>query len=163
MGQHAVDQAGTDDEGESGMSAPEAIATTARPCRYCVANWAEVTGHHGRPPLVPEPAECEMTHRDDQRVYDLAIAMAKVFQQREPTDAQISYFLADADQVVAHFDPEPGQQWKVRRLPTSDNDGIDGIDVRMRINDVTFVGLEGGKDCQGSVVPLKVFRSWQTS
>jgi hypothetical protein len=140
------------------MSEPE-IQPKARPCRFCVANWAAVTGRFDRPPIVPDAAECEMTHRDDPRVYDLALAMAKVFQHRKPTDAQISYFLEDADQVVDRFDPAP-EQWKVRRLPPSDNDGPDGIDVRMRINDVTFVGLEGGKDCRGSVVPLKEFRSW---
>lgn len=136
------------------------IETPGRPCRFCIANWAGATGKHGRPPLVPEVSDCKMSHRDDLRVYRLARAMASVMRQRQPTGEQISWFLEDADGVVDDFAPEP-DKWKVRRLPMSDNDYDQGINVRLRINDVTYVGLEGGKDCRGSVVKLSTFRSWE--
>lgn len=130
-----------------------------RPCRYCVANWAGATTIARMKPILPEPADCELTHRDDPRVYDLAMAMARVCQQRNPTDEQISWFLADADDVVDDFVPAP-DRWKVRRLPETEEDGID---MRLRINDVTYVCLEGGKSCRGSVVRLSTYRSWDTT
>ncbi len=134
--------------------------TLGRPCKYCVANWAGATGKHGGPVLVPDPHDCEMSHRDDPRVYRLALAMAKVMQQRQPTDEQISWFLEDADEVVDGFDPEP-EKWAVRRLTMSPGDYGNGIEIRLRINGVTYVGLEGGKDSRGSVVKLSEFRSWE--
>lgn len=128
-----------------------------RPCRYCVANWTEQTTRYGGDPILPEQADCEQTHRDDPRVYALAAAMAKVMQDRRPSDAQISWFLEDADDVIDDFQPTP-ERWRVRRLPASDNDGYDGIEVRLRINDMTYVALEGGKDCRGSLMRLSEFR-----
>lgn len=98
-----------------------------------------------------------MTHRDDPRVYDLARAMAEVMQGRGPSDEQIAWFLGDADDVVDDFVPPP-DRWRVRRLPASENDGCDGIEVRLRIHDVTYVALEGGKDSRGSVLRLSAFR-----
>lgn len=134
--------------------------TGTRPCKYCIANWAGATGKQGGPVLVPDAHDCVMSHRDDPRVYRLARAMAVVMQQRQPTDEQISWFLEDADEVVDDFDPEP-EKWRVRRLPLSAGDCDDGIEIRLRINDVTYVGLEGGKDSRGSVVKLSTFRSWR--
>jgi hypothetical protein len=124
------------------------MAESARPCRYCIADWA---------PTEVSAEECEMRHRDDPRVYDLARSLAIVLQDRAPSDQQIAWFLADADQVVDGFDPAP-TRWKVRRLPASSNDHYDGIEVRLRINDVTYVALEGGKDCPGDMLPLAEFR-----
>lgn len=135
------------------------MAEPNRPCQYCVANWAGATGKHGGPVLVPEPHDCEFTHRDDPRIYRLARAMASVMQQRNPTLEQISWFLEDADDVVDDFDPEP-EKWRVRKLPPSAGDYDQGIEIRLRINDVTYVGLQGGKDSRGSVVKLTTFRSW---
>lgn len=133
-----------------------------RPCRYCVANWAGMS--KSDPPLVPDPADCEMTHGEhdvnDQRVYALAAALASCCcRTPTPSDEQVGWFLGDADQVVDDFDPTP-EVWKVRKLPESANDGFDEIVQRLRINDVTYVALEGGKDCNGSLVSLKEFRSW---
>ena len=96
-----------------------------------------------------------MDHRDDPRVYGLAIAMARVGQGRNPTDEQVGWFLGDADDVVDDFDPPP-ERWRVRKLPDSDEDGID---ARLRINDVTYVCLEGGKDCRGGVLRLATYRA----
>lgn len=119
-----------------------------------------MTGKLGGVPLLPDVEDCQFAHRDDPRVYDLARAMAKVMQDRSPSDEQVSWFLGDADDVVDDFDPAP-EVWQVRRLPSSANDPDDGIDIRLRINDVTYVGLEGGKDSRGNVVPLKTFREWR--
>jgi len=124
------------------------MADLARPCRYCIADWA---------PTEVSAEECEMRHRDDARVYDLARSLATVLQGRQPSDQQIAWFLADADGVVDDFTPVPSR-WRVRRLPESANDGYDGIEVRLRINDVTYVALEGGKDCPGDMLPLAEFR-----
>jgi hypothetical protein len=38
-------------------------------------------------------------------------------------------------------------------------DGEDGIEVRLSISGVTYVALEGSKDCRGSVVKLSEFRN----
>jgi hypothetical protein len=141
-----------------------AAAPAPRPCKYCIANWAGICssapGQDGRGPILPTAEDCAAEHRDDQRVYDLARAMAKVMQDRHPSDEQVAWFLADADDVVDDFDPPP-DRWRVRRLPASANDEEQEIEVRIRINDVTYVALAGGKDCRGSVVKLSTFRSWQ--
>jgi hypothetical protein len=139
-----------------------AIEQTTRPCRYCVAGWAAATRRIDGDPILPTAADCEHAHRDETRVYNLAHAMARAMQARNPSDEQVSYFLEDADEVVDGFDPAP-ERWRVRRLPACVNDAEDGIDVRLRINDVTYVALEGGKDCRGSVVPLAEFRKWRSS
>lgn len=124
---------------------------TARPCRYCIADWA---------PVEVSAEDCEWRHRDDPRVYGLAQALASTLQDRNPSDRQIAWFLADADGVVNHFEPPPAR-WRVRRLPENANDQYDGIEVRLRINDVTYVALEGGKDCPGDMLSLAEFRRQQ--
>lgn len=133
--------------------------TTTRPCRYCIANWAGVTTRNGGTVILPEPADCEMTHRDDPRVYDLAAAYARAIHETDPTDEQISWFLGDADDVIDDFNPAPGR-WTVQRLPSGDEDGFRGIDARMQINGEPYVALEGGKDSRGQVVRLSVFEGW---
>lgn len=105
---------------------------------------------------MPTAEDCEMEHRDDPRVYALATALAKACQGRNATDEQIGWFLSDADEVVDDFDPPP-DRWRVRRLPETQEEEID---VRLRINDVTYVGLEGGKDTRGSFVRLSTYRQW---
>lgn len=113
-------------------------------------------GPNPLPAIRPEPADCEQDHRDDPRVYALATVMAACMQQRDPTDEQIGWFLHDADDVVDDFDPPP-DRWRVRKLP--DVDCYDDIDARLRINDVTYVALEGGKGCRGSVMRLSTYRA----
>lgn len=134
--------------------------TDTRPCKFCVASVEGYLVRVGSTSGIAATAEdCEYSHRDDPRVYALATAMAKAMQSRSPTDEQISWFLEDADEVVDNFDPAP-EKWSVRKLPLAKNDQFDEIEVRLRINDVTYVALEGGKDCRGSVVQLAEFRSW---
>lgn len=133
--------------------------TDAKPCRFCIANWTGMTGKSGGDPILPTAEDCDFTHRDDPRIYDLARAMASVMQERNPSDEKVAWFLEDADDVIDDFEPAP-ERWSVRRLPKQVRDEEDEIAVRWRINGVTYVALEGGKDCRGSVLPLKTFRSW---
>ena len=116
-----------------------------RPCRYCTAAYPSVADE-----------VCEYTHRDEQRVYDLATAMAAVFQHRPPTDEQVGWFVDDADAVVDDFDPPP-QKWRVRKLP----DGhYDEFVCRFRVNDVTYVIQDGDKSKE-LPVRLSALRQWQ--
>jgi hypothetical protein len=117
----------------------------SRPCRYCLAAYPILEGE-----------ECERTHRDEQRVYDLATAMAALFQQRPPTDEQVGWFLDDADAVIDDFDPTP-HKWRLRRLP----DDFSEFDVRFRINDVTYVCQAGDKCEKALPVRLSTLREWQ--
>jgi hypothetical protein len=113
-----------------------------RPCQYCVAAYEFDTD------------DCANTHRDEQRVYDLATAMAKLFQDRHPSDKQVGWFLEDAEAVVDDFDPAP-ERWRLRRLPDSSEQFI----ARFRINDVTYV-LEDGEG-HSPPVRLSTLRQWE--
>ncbi len=122
---------------------------TARPCRYCLAAY----------PILFEDGDvtaCEWEHRDEQRVYDLATAMAAVFQHRPPADEQVCWFLGDADAVVDDFDPVPAK-WKVRNLPNDFSE----FDMRFRINDVTYILQHSDNKEKANPVRLSTYRSWQ--
>ncbi len=116
----------------------------SRPCRYCLAAYPILFENGGT-------ADCELAHRDDPRVYALASKLASIFQQRNPADEQIAWFLQDADSVVDDFDPPP-DRWRVRRLPEND--------CRFRVNDVTYVCQSGGKG-YSPPVRLSDLRQWQ--
>lgn len=121
----------------------------SRPCRYCLAAY----------PILFEDGDttsCEWEHRDEQRIYDLAAAMAGIFQQRQPTDEQVGWFLADADAVADDFTPAP-ERWRLRKLPSKK---YDEFIARFRINDVTYVLQEG---CKEPVPPVRLsaLRAWQ--
>lgn len=128
-----------------------------RPCRYCVAAWAGYS--KSDPPIVPEPRDCEWEHRDDPRVYALAREMARAVAGNRD-DEHTGWFLADADQVVDHF-AEPPARWRVSRLPSGKRDAEDEIECRLRINGISYVALEGGKDSRGDLHPLAEFRRHQ--
>jgi len=116
----------------------------SRPCRYCLAAY----------PTVADEV-CEYTHRDEQRVYDLATAMAALFQPRPVTDEHVGWFVDDADAVVDDFDPAPAK-WRLRKLP----DDFSEFDCRFRINDVTYVVRPGEKE-KVPPVRLSTLRAWQ--
>lgn len=128
-----------------------------RPCRYCVARVAEIVGADST--IQATVDDCEPWHRDEPVLYDLARAMAKVFAGRPVRDEHVGWYLEDAEDVVDDFDPPP-DRWRVRRLPSQANDSDSGIEARLRINDVTYVALAGGKDSRGSVLRLSDYRSW---
>lgn len=138
------------------MSAP---AAETRPCRYCIAGWAEPRVKDPLPdwtPPVPDPEDCEMAHRDDPRVYALAAAMAAEMQP-EQTDAKVWYFLEDADEVVDDFELVP-ETWTVEKLPDG-KDSFGEVDAWLRINGVDYVALAGEK-CRGQLVKTEEWRSW---
>lgn len=114
-----------------------------RPCRYCISAY----------PTVADEV-CGVTHRDEQRVYDLAAAMARIFQPHPTTDERIGWFLQDADAVVDDFDPAP-TTWRLRKLP----DDFSEFVARFRINGQTYVLRDG----DGYVAPvrLSLLRQWQ--
>jgi hypothetical protein len=116
-----------------------------RPCRYCVAAYPELAAEI-----------CEWEHRDEPRIYELATAMAAVFQQRPPSDEQVCWFLSDADAVVDDFDPVP-EKWRIRKLPPTRGDEFV---ARFRINDVTYVLRDGDKE-KVPPVRLSTLRGWQ--
>lgn len=120
----------------------------ARPCKFCLAAY----------PILFEDGDvtaCEWEHRDDPRVYELAAAMARLFQKRQPTDEQVGWFLGDADAVVDDFDPPP-EKWRLRKLPDKHLE----FAARFRVNDVTYVIQEGGKE-KTNPVRLSTLRGWQ--
>jgi hypothetical protein len=108
----------------------------SRPCRYCLAAYPEVAAEI-----------CELEHRDERRVYDLAAAMAHIFQPRPNTDEQVQWFLSDADAVAGDFDPVP-EKWQVRKLPDDFSEFI----ARLRINGFTYVLQDG----DGKVPPVRL-------
>lgn len=119
-----------------------------RPCKFCLAAY----------PILFEDGDatdCEWEHRDEQRVYDLAAAMARAFQPRPNTDEQVAWFLQDADAVVDDFDPVPAK-WRVRKLP----DDFSEFDMRFRVNDVTYVVQRAEKE-KTTPVRLATLRGWQ--
>ena len=112
----------------------------ARPCKFCLAAY----------PILFEDGDvtaCEWEHRDDPRVYELAAAMARLFQKRQPTDEQVGWFLGDADAVVDDFDPVP-EKWRLRKLPDKHLE----FAARFRINDVTYVIQDGW----GHITPVRL-------
>lgn len=121
----------------------------SRPCKFCLAAYP-ILFKDG------DTTSCEWEHRDEQRVYDLAAAMARIFQSRPNTDEQVAWFLQDADAIVDDFDPVP-EKWRIRQLPP----GKSGEFVmRFRVNDVTYVVQEGGKEMVNPV-RLSTLREWQ--
>lgn len=116
--------------------------TEFRPCRFCLAAYPTVAYE-----------SCQFEHRDDQRVYDLAAALAAVFQPEPLTDEKTCWFLADADAIVDDFDPAP-ERWQVRQLP-DDPEFI----MCFEVNDETYIVQDG----EGHITPVRLstFRQWQ--
>ena len=54
-------------------------------------------------------------HRHDAPTFALARALAEVFQQPDPDDERIGWFLDDAAAVIDDFDPAP-LSWTVTSL-----------------------------------------------
>lgn len=79
-------------------------------------------------------------HRHDWATFGLAQAMATTFQQHDPTDEQVGWFMDDAAAVVDDFDPEP-IKWTVTEMDLTREAGLDwtftinGIEYVMQEND----------------------------
>lgn len=113
----------------------DVTSETARPCRYCVAAYdsdAEMCGFaHEQPAEVLAP---------------LALAMARMFQTRHPSDEQVGWFMEDASAVADFFDPLP-DEWTLRKMRPGRSDEFT---ARFSVNGVTYV-VENG---EGHITPV---------
>jgi hypothetical protein len=71
-------------------------------CRYMQAAYPDLSAED----------TCEGFHRHEDRVYNLARAIAAAVHECEPSDEQVAWFLNDADAVVDDFTPTP-ETWEV--------------------------------------------------
>ena len=93
-------------------------------CRYMQAAY---------PDLIAEDT-CQ-EHRHEERVYDLARAIAAEIHKCDPSDEQVAWFLDDADAVVDDFTPTP-ETWKVVNHGYPEEYGLIHA---MRINGTEYV------------------------
>ncbi|WVX88135.1 hypothetical protein SEA_LITNINMCQUEEN_79 [Gordonia phage LitninMcQueen] len=101
---------------------------TPTKCRYMQA---------ACPDLMADDVCSEHDHTKD--VFDLATALATVFQGDPPTDEQIAWFLNDAQAVVTDYLAHEGSpfMWQVR----PDNDALKppGVIHMLKVNNVQYV------------------------
>ena len=96
-------------------------------------------------------------HRHEERVVHLARAMAVEFQQPDPSDDQIAWFLDDADAVIDDFTSAP-DRWEITENTVMPRD-LPGIVNRWRINGVEYVLQDS--DFEPTVpVLLSTYLSW---
>lgn len=91
-------------------------------------------------------------HRHDAATFALARAMAVTFQQSDPTDEQVGWFMDDAGAVVTDFDPAP-INWTVTELEVTREAGLD---YTLSVNGAEYVMQEN--DSGGHVVTHPVSR-----
>jgi hypothetical protein len=121
---------------------PETGPSPHRPCRYCLAAYPAVADE-----------TCQFEHRDDQRIYDLAAALAAVFQPEPLTDEKTCWFLGDADAIVDDFGPDTGQ-WQIGQMPDDPE-----FAMCFEVNGETYIVQDG--DDHVTPVRLSTFRQWQ--
>lgn len=119
-----------------------------RPCQYCRAAYPDMAGEI-----------CEWAHRDETRVYVLAEALAKVFQDPDPSDEQVQWFLADADAIIDDFDPGP-DAWPIENLPLTPDDYDSNFIMKFRCNGETYVVQDADFE-PAHPVKLSTWRRWQ--
>lgn len=74
-------------------------------------------------------------HRHEPRIFALAKALAEVFQQPDPSDEQIAWFIDDADSVADDF---PGvTEWKIDSPDAYPNEF--GVEALLTINGRHYV------------------------
>lgn len=152
------------------------------PCKYCVAR-RETTGHEISKKLAPVTADdCAISHRNDHRVYALALAMARAAYDaacdadadglidgtadERDADDRVALFLTDADRVVDDFG-EPGPSvWDVRvtdqpanveRIINIATEHDVHITTWLTINNKQYVVLPGAS---GSIVHVDEFTQY---
>ncbi len=97
------------------------------------------------------------SHRHEDRIVELARAMAVEFQRTDPSDEQIAWFLDDADAVIDDFDPAP-EAWAITDNEVMPKD-LPGIVNRFRINGVEYV-LQDADWEPARPVRLTTYLSW---
>lgn len=124
----------------------EPLGLVVQQCRYMKAAY----------PTLDAGDTCS-EHRHDAPTFALARAMAVGFQQPEPTDEQVGWFLDDAAAVIDDFDPAP-LIWTVTEMEVTREAGLDWT---LTINGIDYVMQEN--DSGGHVVTHPVSRSqWQS-
>lgn len=76
-------------------------------------------------------------HRHDKPTFGLARALAEMFQQPDPSDEQVGWFLEDAAAIVDDFEPTPGG-WSIEEREVSKDDSFN-LDFAFVLNDVEYV------------------------
>ena len=97
------------------------------------------------------------SHRHEDRIVELARAMAVEFQRPDPSDEQVAWFLDDADAVIDDFVPAP-EAWEITDKEVMPKD-LPGIVSRFRINGVEYV-LQDSDWEPAHPVLLSTYRSW---
>lgn len=97
-------------------------------------------------------------HRHDAPTFALAEAMAKAFQDPNPSDEQIGWLLNDAAAVVDDFDPAP-LSWAVTK-PRMTREV--GLDFTLTINGIEYVIQENdsGGHVESHPVSREEWESW---
>lgn len=115
-------------------------------CRYMVAAYPDLDAED----------TCTDMHRHEQRVYDLARALAAAIHESEPSDEQVAWLLNDADAVVDDFTPTP-ETWEVvnRGYPEEY-----GLDHAMQINGVEYVAQTAEWD-PAPLIKRATWEEWQ--
>ncbi len=116
-------------------------------CRYMAAAY----------PTLDASETCD-EHHHDPHTFALAEAFAGVFQQSNPSDEQVAWFLNDATAVVDDFDPKP-ESWQVTGLEPVDEPGLEFV---LTINGVEYVIQENdsGGHVETHPVARLTYRSW---
>jgi len=83
----------------------------------------------------------------------LAVAIARMIHEVEPTDEQVGWFMEDADAVASDFDPKP-DAWTVTKLPDEED-----CVLSFEVNGVAYVVEDG----EGHIVPVQrePWRKWR--
>lgn len=95
-------------------------------------------------------------HRHDEPTFTLARAMAEVFQQPDPSDEQVAWFLEDAGSVVDDF-AVGTTTWTVGDLREAEEHDLD---FYITINGVQYVIQTPGHKETSHPVALNEYRSW---
>jgi hypothetical protein len=115
-------------------------------CRYMQAAYPDLSAED----------TCEGFHRHEDRVYNLARAIAAAVHECEPSDEQVAWFLNDADAVVDDFTPTP-ETWEVVNHGYPEEEP--GLNFAMRVNGVEYVAQESEWE-PATPVKRETWESW---
>lgn len=95
-------------------------------CAYMVAAYPDLTASD----------TCDGFHDHTEPIFALARALAVVFQNEDPTDEQIAWFLNDAQAVASKSGDDTSGSWEVGH---SELPNPRGCDFALTVNGVEFV------------------------